>query len=150
MDIVGTIRFGSCILDVYRSLDEPLFRASDIANVVEYSDNVWRMLQLCEEDEKLKLPIVVSGQTRQVSFVTEMGLYNIFAQSRKPLARIWRRVVHAELIRMRKESNMDISQQFDKWNEMADPIYFDEETGQMMQSITIAGGDVIQVPYKNK
>lgn len=150
MDIVGTIRFESCILDVYGSLDEPLFRASDIANVVEYSDNVWRMLQLCEEDEKLKLPIVVSGQTRQVSFVTEMGLYNIFAQSRKPLARMWRRVVHAELVRMRKENNMDISQQFDKWDELADSIYFDEESGQMMQSITIAGGDVIQVPYKNK
>ncbi len=30
---------------------------------------------------------------------------------------------------------------------MADSIYFDEETGQLMRSVTVAGGDVEQVPY---
>lgn len=31
-----------------------------------------------------------------------------------------------------------------------DNIYFDEETGQLMQSVTVPGGDVIQIPYGGK
>lgn len=31
-----------------------------------------------------------------------------------------------------------------------DNIYFDEETGQLMQSVTVPGGDVIQIPYEKE
>lgn len=149
--VVGSITFDNKVLDVYSSLDEPIFKASDIGNMIDYSEgNTWRMLSLCEEDEKLTLPLVVAGQRRSVSFVTETGLYNILAQSRKPIARKWRRVIHDELIRLRKERGMDILEQFDEWDRLADDLYFDEETGMLMQSVTVQGGDVIQVPYKNE
>lgn len=148
MNIVGTIKFDNRLLSVYRSLDDPLFKATDIANMIDYSEgNSWKMLQLCEEDEKLVLPMVVAGQTRQVSFVTEIGLYNILAQSRKLIARKWRRVVHTELVRMRKEKNMTIVDQFDEWDDLLDTIYWDEELGMLMQSVTVQGGDVEQIPY---
>ena len=149
INVVGRITFGNRVLDVYASLDEPLFRASDVARMVDYSDgNTWGLLNLCEEDEKLKLPLVVAGQRRNVSFVTEMGLYNILSQCRMPLARLWRRVIHTELIEMRKSRGMDISEQFEEWDHRLDDIYFDEETGTMMQSVTVAGGDVEQVEYE--
>lgn len=145
---VGTIRFDSRLLPVYQSLDQPLFKASDIANMIDYSaGNTWKMVEMCEEDEKMNLPMVVAGQRRQVTFVTEHGLYNILSQSRKPIARKWRRVIHDELIRMRKARNLDILEQFGEWDHYLDDIYFDEETGVMMQSVTIQGGDVIQVPW---
>lgn len=148
---VGSISFDGKELDVYQSLDAPLFRASDVANMIEYSDgNTWKMLEMCEHDEKLNLPMVVAGQRRQVSFVTETGLYNILAQSRKPIARKWRRVVHDGLVRLRKERNMNISEQFEEWDHELDDIYFDEETGRLMQSVTVQGGDVIQIPYDGK
>lgn len=146
--VVGTIEFDGKLLDVYSSLDEPVFRASDVANMIDYSEgNTWKMLEMCEADEKLNLPMVVAGQTRTVSFVTETGLYNVLSQSRKPIARKWRRVIHNELIRLRKARNFDILKQFNEWDHEADTIYFDEETGKLMQSVTVAGGDVIQVPY---
>ncbi len=149
METYGNITFGGCTLAVYQSLDEPLFKASEIATLIDYSSgNVWKMLEVCEEDEKLKLPLVVAGQTRQISFVTELGLYNILSQSRKPIARGWRRLVHDELIRMRKARGKDIVEQFDEWNNAMDNIYFDEESNMMMQSITVRGGDVEQVPYE--
>lgn len=100
---------------------------------------------MCEEDEKLKLPLVVAGQRRSVNFVTENGLYNILAQSRMEIARSWRRVVHDELINMRKEKGRNIAEQFEEWDHAMDNIYFDEETGQLMQSVTVPGGDVIQI-----
>ena len=145
---VGTITFDNRSLKVYASLDEPIFRAADVANMIDYSDgNTWKMLEMCEQDEKLNLPMVVAGQRRSVSFVTETGLYNILSQSRKPIARKWRRVIHNELIRMRKEKDMNVVEQFDEWDHMLDTIYFDEETGLLMQSITVQGGDVDQIPY---
>lgn len=147
--VVGTITFDKRLLDVYQSLDNPLFKAQDVANMIDYSDgNTWKMLELCEADEKLNLPLVVAGQKRQVSFITENGLYNVLAQSRKPIARKWRRIVHDELIKLRKERNFNILEQFEKWGHDLDDIYFDEETGVMMQSVTVQGGDVIQVPYE--
>ena len=114
------------------------------------SGNEWRMLEMCEEDEKLKLPLVVAGQRRSVNFVTENGLYNILAQSRMEIARSWRRVVHDELINMRKEKGRNIAEQFEEWDRAMDNIYFDEETGQLMQSVTVPGGDVIQIPYEKE
>lgn len=147
--IAGSISFGGKRLNVYGDLDAPLFKAKDISHAIGYSSgNEWRMLEMCEEDEKLKLPLVVAGQRRSVNFVTENGLYNILAQSRMEIARSWRRVVHDELINMRKEKGRNIAEQFEEWDHAMDNIYFDEETGQLMQSITVPGGDVIQVPYE--
>lgn len=146
--IVGTIDFDDKLLNVYSSLDEPIFRAKDIAEMIGYSEgNIWKMLKMCEEDEKLNLPMVVAGQTRQVSFVTELGLYNILAQSRKLIARKWRRVVHTQLVVMRKEKGMTVVDQFDEWDDLLDTIYWDEEAGMLMQSVTVQGGDVEQIPY---
>lgn len=148
INVVGTITFGNRRLDVYSSLDEPLFRASDVADMIDYSHgNTWSMLGMCEEDEKLNLPLVVAGQRRNVSFVTETGLYNILSQSRMRLARMWRRVIHTELIELRRSRGMNIERQFEEWDHRLDDIFFDEETGRMMQSVTVPGGDVIQVPY---
>lgn len=144
--VLGQIKFDDKVMDVYSSLDKPLFKANDIAGLMEYSAP-YNMLNLCEEDEKVKLAMEMGNYEW---FITEMGLYNILAQSRKPIARKWRRIVHQQLIELRKERNFSILQQFDEWDHMLDDIYFDEETGIMMQSVTVAGGDVEQVPYEGE
>lgn len=149
VQIVGNIKFRDHILNVYSSLDEPIFRASEVADLVEYSEgNVWNIMRLCEEDEKLILPIVVAGQRRKVNFLTETGLYNVIAQSRKPLARAWRRVIGEELIALRRSRSKNVSEQFEDWDHMADDIYFDEDNGVLMRSVTVQGGDVEQVPIE--
>lgn len=147
--VVGQIRLGNRAIDVYRSMDDPLFRVYDIGRLLEYSgSNDWKLIGVCEEDEKLQLPMVVSGQRRAMNFVTETGLYNILEQSRMPKARQWRRLVNDELIAMRKEKGRDIGEQFEHWDSMLDTVYFDPDTGVMMQSVTVQGGDVIQIPYE--
>lgn len=148
-NVVGKIEFDNKLLDVYSSLNDPIFRTSDVADMIGYSDgNTWKLTEMLEMDEKLLLPLVVAGQRRQVSFITETGLYNVLSQSRKPIARKWRRIIHEELIRLRKARSMDIIQQFDEWDHELDTLYIDEDTGILMRSITVAGGDVEQVPYE--
>lgn len=148
--VVGAITFDNKKLDVYSDLDEPIFKASDVAKLIDYSDNTYKMLMMCEEDETLNLPMVVAGQRRNISFITETGLYNVLSQSRKPIARKWRRVIHDELVCIRKARNMNIIAQFDEWDHELDTLYIDEETGILMQSVTVQGGDVEQVRYVPK
>lgn len=147
--IVGSIQFKNFTFPVYGDLDKPLFKATDLADLIEYSgNNIWSLLHLCEADEKMTMPVESGGQLRQATFVTESGLYNILSQSRKPVARAWRRVIHEELIALRRSRGKNISEQFEDWDHQADTIYFDEETGMLMRSVTVPGGDVEQVPYE--
>lgn len=147
---VGSVKFDNHILNVYGSLDEPLFMGTEICDVIDYSaGNTWALTRMCEEDEKLKVQTVVAGQNRDVIFVTELGLYNILSQSRMPIARKWRRVVHEQLIDMRRERKMTIEDQFEEWDNALDDIYYDEEKGILMRSVTVPGGDVEQVPLED-
>jgi hypothetical protein len=45
---------------------------------------------------------------------------------------------------------MNVVQQFDEWDHALDDLYFDEETQMLMRSVTVQGGDVIQVPYRQE
>ncbi len=146
--IVGEVKFKNRVLNVYGDLDAPLFKAADVADLVEYGEgNIWNLVRLCEDDEHMVLPLVVGGQRRKVTFITETGLYNVLSQSRKPLARAWRRVIHDELIALRRAQGKNVSEKFAEWDHMADNIYFDEERDCLMRSVTVQGGDVEQVPY---
>lgn len=148
MEIVGQIRFDGYSLDVYDSLDAPYFLAVEIAKLIDYSTgNTAEMLRTLEEDEHLLVTLQRSGQGRQVRMVTELGLYNVLSQSRKPIARKWRRIVHSNLVMMRRNNKLTIDGQFKEWDAMLDDLYIDPETGILMQSVTVRGGDVEQIPY---
>ena len=150
MKIVGKIEFDGDVLPVWCDVNEPLFKAVDVARLLDYScGKTTRMLELVEEDEKLDTVIRFPGQSqaRKAWFITELGLYNLLSQSRKPIARKWRRVVHTQLIEIRKKRNMDVLQQFSEWDMMVEGLYFDEDTGMLMQSVTLPGGDADVVPY---
>lgn len=128
-----SIVFGDINVPVYydANLDTPVFKLKDLGYSV-------KMLEQIEEDEYF----THAGEI----FVTELGLYNLLSQDSGKNARLWRRVVHEQLIKLRKENGLNIWDQFDDWNEAASEYYFDEETGRMMKSVTVEGGDVVQIP----
>ena len=147
--IVGKIQFDGHMLEVYDSLDNPYFLAQDVAKLIDYSNgNTGQMLATLEKDEYLSDIQYRSGQKRLVYMITELGLYNLLSQSRKPIARKWRRVIHSNLIMLRKQNQLTIEGQFAEWDAMAEDIFIDPDTGELMQINTIAGGDVEIVPYK--
>lgn len=85
---------------VYGSAQEPLFLAKDVASIIEHSD-VSTMMRTVDEDEKLIQTILVSGQNREVWMVTENGLYEVLMQSRKPIAKQFKKGVKAILKEIR-------------------------------------------------
>lgn len=73
---------------IYGTVDEPLFLAKNIAEMIEYDlTSVNKMLKLVDEEEKLNGSIFLAGQIRNVSMVTEDGLYEILMKSDKPIAK---------------------------------------------------------------
>lgn len=77
---------------VYGTIDEPLFLAKDVAEWIEHTD-LSRMVDLVDEGEKLKRTLYVSGQNREVWLLTEDGLYEVLMQSRKPIAKQFKKKV---------------------------------------------------------
>ena len=57
---------------------------------------------MVEEDEKLNGTIFLSGQNREVTFLTEDGLYEVLMQSRKPIAKEFKKQVKEILKSIRK------------------------------------------------
>lgn len=86
---------------VYGSIDEPLFLAKDVANWIEHNKPN-EMIKNVDEDEKLKAIITHSGQGREMWFLTEDGLYEVLMQSRKPIAKQFKKEVKKILKQIRQ------------------------------------------------
>lgn len=103
---------------------------------------------------------------RIMTLVCEHGIFQVIGRSDKVEARkftLWwtntlvliREAIGLETYQcfdmLKPEVQQHISKQLDKVMPEFDPyldnIYFDETTGKLMQSITVAGGDVEQVEY---
>ena len=68
---------------IYGTPENPLFLAKDVAEWIGHS-NPTEMLRTVDEDEKLNSTILSAGQRREVTFLTESGLYEVLMLSRKP------------------------------------------------------------------
>lgn len=86
---------------VYGTPEEPLFVANDVAEWIEHS-NTTEMLRNIDDDEKLVSTILRAGQGRQVNMLTENGSYEVFMQSRKPIAKEFKKKVKEILKTIRK------------------------------------------------
>lgn len=130
-------------VEIYGTKEEPLFLARDVAEWIEHS-NPTEMLRTVDEDEKLNSTILSGGQQRKVSFVTEDGLYEIFFQSRKPIAKQMKKVVKQILrqirqtgeFRMPKQAGDSLPQLF---RGVADLI---EKTGDIEEDVKMLKGEM--------
>lgn len=86
---------------VYGTAENPLFLAKDVAEVIEHSD-VSTMMKVVDDDEKFSATNpnnVCGGQNSW--FLTEDGLYEVLMQSRKPIAKQFKKGVKAILKEIR-------------------------------------------------
>ncbi|MEY8320330.1 Bro-N domain-containing protein [Lachnospiraceae bacterium 46-61] len=86
---------------VYGDFESPLFLAKEVAEWIEHSD-VSTMIRNIDDDEKLTQTLFVSGQNREMWFLTEDGVYEVLMQSRKPIAKQFKKEVKKVLKSIRK------------------------------------------------
>ena len=92
LEVVTTQRFGSKYFDVYGDIQNPLFVAVEVAEMIEIQ-NTTDLLKRVDDDEKLTYVISRAGQKREMNMLTEFGVYEVLSQSRKPLAKEFKKVV---------------------------------------------------------
>lgn len=84
---------------VYGTPDEPLFLAKDVALWIQHS-NVSKMIQSIDKEEVTNYSL--GGLQGVCNFLTEDGLYEVLMQSRKPIAKEFKKGVKNILKTIRK------------------------------------------------
>ena len=85
---------------VYGTVEEPLFRAKDVADWLDIT-NVSQMVQSVDEDEKGIYNVYTLGGNQDVLFLTENGVYEVLMLSRKPVAKEFKKEVKKMLHALR-------------------------------------------------
>ena len=92
ISIVSRSNFMGQEVDVYGTAEEPLFLAKDVAKWIGHSD-VSMMMRNVDEDEKVTSNVCTPGGIQNAWFLTEDGLYEVLMQSRKPIAKQFKKGV---------------------------------------------------------
>ena len=98
-----------------------------------------------------------SNNTFWMIAVNELGIYEALFSSRRLEARKFRRWTSTVMKKLRQKVGLEgfeVMKMLDKETQdsidnILDTLFYDEETGKVMQSVTVQGGDVDQVPFLN-
>ena len=120
---------------VYGTAENPLFLAKEVAECIDYAKtsqgyyDVSRMVGTVDEEEKHLRTIFVDGRNYEMWFLTEDGLYEVLMQSRKPIAKEFKKGVKEILKTIRKTGGYIATKQDDTPEEiMARALIVAQET----------------------
>ena len=130
-------------------------RTKDISQRL-HPDMLERVLVEVSEDGSNDVRSRGENKTRWMLAVNELGIYEALFASRKLEARKFRMWAGTVMQKLRKNVGLegyevmrmtepDIQKEID-W--ILDSLYWDEEKGCVMRSVTVAGGDTDQVPFE--
>lgn len=120
------------------------------------SPNMLERIRIEVCDNPSKVIRSKARKTQDMLAVNELGIYETLFASRKLEARKFRMWTGAVMQKLRKHVGLegyevmrmtekDIQDEIDF---MLDSIYWDDENKCLMQSVTVAGGDVEQIPFE--
>ena len=90
-------------LTMYGDFENPLFLAKEVAGWIDYDlSSINKMLNSVDEDEKVRNIVPTLGGNQEAWFLTEDGLYEVLMQSRKPIAKQFKKEVKTLLKNIRK------------------------------------------------
>lgn len=113
---------------MYGTKEAPLFLAKDVAAWIEHS-NVSMMLNKVDEDEKVLNNVYTLGGAQESWFLTEDGLYEVLMQSRKPIAKAFKKEVKKILKQIRTTGGyIPVAQEDDEATIMAKALMIAQQT----------------------
>ena len=129
-------------------------RSKDISQRLD-PDMMERVCVYTSEDGSNGIRSRGENKTRWMLAVNELGIYEALFASRRLEARKFRRWSATVLQKLRNQvgleqyevMRMTESEIQDDIDHILDTLFYDEETGKLMQSVTVAGGDVEQVEF---
>ena len=143
-------------LAILKDICEALnLRSKDISQRLD-PDMMERVCVDTSEDGSNGIRSRGENKTRWMLAVNELGIYEALFASRRLEARKFRRWSATVMKKLRSQVGLEgyeVMRMTDPEiqediNHILDTLYWDEETGKLMQSITVQGGDVDQVPFE--
>lgn len=115
LSLLTTINFYGHELSVYGTLENPLFVASEVAEMIDYATNGSRsyavnaMVRTVDREEKeVRLIISPGGNTLSTTLLTEDGFYEVLLMSRKPVAKELKKKVKEVLKALRIKGRYEV------------------------------------------
>lgn len=93
--------------NVYGTIEEPLFKAKDVTDMLGLT-NPREVMSRVDDDERCKLNLPRQGETWML---TEDGLYEVLMQSRKPIAKQFKKGVKKILHEIRVKGGYIVSRE---------------------------------------
>lgn len=79
---------------IYGTVQDPWFRAKDVAEWIEYdTSSINKLISSVDEDEKDRKIVPTLGGNQETWFLSENGVYELLMQSRKPIAKEFKKEV---------------------------------------------------------
>ena len=94
---------------IYGTIEQPLFLAKDVAEWIEHT-NVTHMVKNVDEDERCLIVVNTFGGNQEALALTEAGLYEVLMQSRKPIAKEFKKKVKEILKTIRRHGVYAVEQ----------------------------------------
>jgi len=97
MELIKTFVKDSIQLNIFGTFDEPLFMAQEIGSILKMS-NINEQIRLIDSDWTRIRKTDRKGGAREMTFLTEPGLYYLIMRSNKPEAKSFQKWVVAEIL----------------------------------------------------
>ena len=130
-------------------------RSKDISQRLD-PDMMERVCVETSEDGSNDIRSRGENKTRWMIAVNELGIYEALFASRRLEARKFRRWSASVMQKLRSKVGLQQYEAMkmtdpeiqDNIDNILDTLFWDEETGRLMQSVTVQGGDVEQIPFE--
>ncbi|MGL5764280.1 MAG: BRO-N domain-containing protein [Sarcina sp.] len=121
MKKIDLIKVLSSTLNVYEYKKEMYFSAQEVADMLDYSKaNISKMVTNVDEDEKIKFCVHTESKSTKARnqhqwFLTEDGLHELLFQSKKPIAKEFKKEVKTILKLIKQNGYYIATEKDDKW-----------------------------------
>ncbi len=112
MDIVKAFNSNNLHTDITikGTYEDPLFRASDVGLILDIKF-IHNSIKDFDNDEKVSRRTLTLGGPQEVFFLTELGLYRLLGQSRKPIAREFQKWIAKVIKEIRLTGKYELEKQ---------------------------------------
>lgn len=136
---------------MYGTAENPLFLAKEVAEWIDYSQSngkykVSQMVSKVDDDEKGGYIVDTPGGKQEMLFLTEDGLYEVLMQSRKPIAKEFKKEVKKILKQIRTTGGyIHVSEEDSELEIMSKAFMIAQKTIEKKQEIIAMKDRQIQV-----
>lgn len=136
---------------MYGDLNSPLFLAKDIAKCIEYdTSQLNKMIRSVDDEEKVRNSVTTLGGIQETWFLTEDGLYEVLMQSRKPIAKQFKKEVKKILKQMRLTGGSVVSGREEQFINTYFTSFSDETKLKMVDDLRIQNNKLKESLAKNE